>query len=152
MQKQFVLKVALATTDIDRLVEIGSVDFNGFVREFRNFDWSNEITREFWSRKSTPAMGVTNLSNEATIWVGAYDWLRLLNPFGGPTQEPALSFYVGLNNGPPPPDIYRRKEDRDFQNCEFRAETLISVEKLFEFFFYEQYGELYRELYKLEIY
>ena len=149
--KTFVLNFALATSELDELVAKGPVDFKGFVREFRRFDWSAEIIREYWSKKSTPAMGVTNQSNGSTLWTSAWDWLSLLNPSGRPAHTPALSFIVGLNDGPTPPDIYCRKEDRNLVDCEFVAETPEMVEQLFSLHFHESYDDLYQALYSLSI-
>lgn len=151
MTAKFNLSVAYAGTDVDELEGVRPIDFDGFVREFRKFDWPGEITREFWANKSTPAMGVTNLDDNSTLWVGAYDWLRLLHPNGGPTPSPALSFFVGINNAPPPPDIYCRKEDRNIVECEFGADSPEVVERLFSVYFLEQYGSLYKELFNLRI-
>ena len=151
MVGQFKLSVAFARTDVDELEDVGPIDFDGFVAEFRKFDWPGEITREYWANKSTPALGVTNVTDDSTLWVGAYDWLRLLHPNGGPTPTPALSFYVGLNDAPPPPDIYCRKEDRNIGDCEFGAESAEVVEKLFSLYFLERYDFLYKELFKLRI-
>ena len=67
MKDQFLLNLALATSELDELVAKGPVDFDGFVREFRKFDWFGEIVREYWSQKSSPAMGVTDQENGSTL-------------------------------------------------------------------------------------
>ena len=151
MKAQFLLEVVLATSEVNELVAKGPVDFDGFVRKFREFDWSGEIIREYWNKKSTPSVGVTNQDNGSTMWTSAWDWHSLLNPAGGPAHTPALSFVVGLNNGPKPPDIYCRKEDRYLVDCEFRAESPQVVEDLFSLYFQECYDELYKELFNLYV-
>ena len=85
------------------------------------------------------------------MWTSAWDWLSLLNPAEGPAHTPALSFIVGLNNGPKPPDIYCRKEDRNLVDCEFGAESPQVVEELFSLYFLERYNELYQELFSLPV-
>ena len=50
VNEQFVLNVALATSELDELVAKGPIGFDGFVREFRRFDWSAEIIREYWNK------------------------------------------------------------------------------------------------------
>ena len=151
MDEQFVLKAALAESQRNELVELGCVNFGRFILEFRQFDWVGEVTREYWRGLSTPALGVMNLHDQSTFWVAAYDWLRLLNPSGGPSHMPALSYYVGLNDGPCPPDIYCRKEDRDMVNCEFGADSPDVVESLFSLYFRERYSDLYKQLFELPI-
>jgi len=151
VKERFILEVALATSDFDNFVAKGPVNFSGFVREFRSFDWSGEVIREYWNRKSTPGIGVTNLDNGSTFWTSAWDWLSLLNPADGPAHTPALSFIVGLNNGPKPPDIYCRKEDRNSTDCMFCAESPQVVEDLFFLYFRERYDELYQKLYTLSV-
>ena len=152
MTALFSLSAAFARTPVGEFEIVRPVDFGAFVAEFRQFDWPGEITREFWANKSSPAIGVTNLGDNSTLWVGAYDWLRLLHPNGGPTPSPAISFYVGLNNAPPPPDIYCRKEDRNIVDCKFGADSPEVVERLFCLYFLEQYRRLYQELFELQIY
>jgi len=145
------LEVALATSELDELVSKGPIDFDGFVKEFRKFDWSGEVIREYWNKKSTPAIGVTNQDNGSTMWTSAWDWHSLLNPAAGPAHTPALSFIVGLNNGPKPPDIYCRKEDRHLTECEFTADSVEVVEELFSPYFLEWYDKLYQQLFSLSI-
>jgi hypothetical protein len=145
---KFILQIALATSELDELIDGGPTDLDGFIHEFRNFNWAGEVSREFWSRKSTPALGVANQGNGSTFWTSAWDWLSLLNR-STPTHEPALSFIVGLNNGPKPPNIYCRKEDRNLTNLQFTAESPEVVESLFALYLSDRYNELYRELFKL---
>jgi len=152
VKDHFLLNVALATSELDELVAKGPIDFDGFVREFREFDWSGEVIREYWSKKLTPSMAVTNKSGGSTLWTSAYDWHRLLNPSAGPAHKPAISFTVGLNNGPTPPDIYCRKEDRNLVDCEFGAESPQVVEELFSLYFLERYNELYKRLFNLTVF
>ena len=149
--RRFLLEVALATSELDELVSKGPIDFDGFVKEFRKFDWSGEVIREYWNKKLTPAMSVTNQDNGSTLWTSAWDWLRLLNPAAGPAHTPALSFIVGLDNGPNPPDIYCRKEDRDLADWQFNAGSLQVVEDLFSIYFRERYDELYQQLFYLPV-
>jgi len=151
MKNRFLLNVTLATSKVDELVTKGPVDFDGFVTQFRQFDWSGEVIREYWNKKLTPAMNVTNQSNGSTFWTSAWDWLLLLNPAGGPAHTPALSFIVGLDNGPKPPDIYCRKEDRNLADWQFTADSPQVVEDLFSLYFREQYEDLYKELFSLSI-
>jgi len=146
-----VLKVVFADTELDDIIIKGPIDFDGFIKEFREFDWSREIIREYWNRKSSPGIGVTNQDDGSTFWTSAWDWLSLLNPAGGPAHTPALSFVVGLNHGPKPPDIYCRKEDRNLVNCEFGAESPQVVESLFSLYFHERYNELYQKLFSLSV-
>jgi len=149
MKNKFHLNVALASSKVGDLVAKGPIDFDGFVREFRTWDWASEVNREYWSRKSTPLMSVTHQENGSTLWASAWDWLVLLNPAGGPKHTPALSFIVGLDNGPKPPDIYCRKENRKLENCEFSADSPQTVEDLFWLYFQESYNALYKELFSL---
>ena len=149
MKDHFVLEVALATSELDELVAKGPIDFDGFIREFREFDWSGEIIREYWNKKSTPAIGVTNENNGSTFWTSAWDWLSIINPKDGPAHTPALSFIVGLNDGPTPPDIYCRKEDRNLAVYQFGAASPQVVEDLFSLYFLDRYNELYQDLFKL---
>lgn len=149
--KTFVLNFAIATSELDELVAKGRVDFDGFVREFRQFDWSGEIIREYWNNKSTPSIGVTNQGDGSTLWTSAWDWLRLLNPAAGPAHTPALSFIVGLNSGPKPPDIYCRKEDRNLADWQFTAESPQVIEHLFSLYFRERYNELFQQLFYLPV-
>jgi len=151
VQSKFVLSIALATSELDELAAKGPIDFDGFVREFREFDWSGEVIREYWNEKSTPSIGVTNQDNGSTLWTSAWDWLRLLNPAAGPAHTPALSFIIGLNNGPKPPDIYCRKEDRNLVDWQFTAESPQVVEDLFTLYFLERYNELYKQLFYLPV-
>ena len=146
----FKLQIALATSELDELIDGGPTDLDGFIHEFRKFNWAGEVSREFWSRKSSPALGVANQANGSIFWTSAWDWLTLLNR-STPTHEPALSFIVGLNNGPKPPDIYCRKEDRALTALRFTAESPEVVERLFALYFSARYDELYRELFKLSV-
>ena len=148
---KFILQVALATCEIDDLVDGGAIDLDGFINEFRRFDWAGEVAREYWSRKLSPGLGVINQRNGSTLWTSAWDWLSLLNKSGAPSHEPALSFIVGLNNGPKPPDIYCRKEDREMKILRFTAESPEVVEYLFALYFGDRYDELYRELFNLSV-
>ena len=151
VNEQFVLNATLATSKLDELVAKGPIDFDGFVREFREFDWSGEVIREYWSKKLTPSVAVTNKSDGSTLWTSAYDWHRLLNPSAGPAHTPAISFTIGLNNGPTPPDIYCRKEDRNVFDWQFNAGPPQAVEDLFSLYFRERYNELYQQLSYLSV-
>ena len=92
---------------------------------------------------------MTNQINGATFWTSAWDWLSLLNPAAGPAHRPALSFIVGLDSGPKPPDIYCRKEDRSLASWQFGAESPQVVEDLFSLYFRDRYDDLYQQLFML---
>ena len=148
---KFSLQIVLATSELDQLIDGGSIDLDGFIHKFRHFDWSGEVSREYWNRKSSPGLGVFNQKNGSTLWTSAWDWLSLLSKSGAPAHEPALSFVVGLNNGPKPPDIYCRKEDRGVTTLRFAADSPVIVERLFTLYFGDHYDDLYRDLFKLSV-
>jgi len=151
MKALFALEIAFATCDFDQTVSRGSIDFQGFLTEFRAFDWSGETNRTFWNRKSSPGVGVTNQTNGSTLWVMAYDWLSPMHSQLGPFAEPALSFVIGVNNGFEPPDIYSLEKNMPMVDCHFETSDKAEIEDLFLAFFDQRHADVYEKLFTLPL-
>lgn len=72
MADTFLCKLQLAKHDLDEVVELGTVDYERFLQEFRGIDWEFEADRLQFLQKTWPAIGVTNSVNDAVLWSSAY--------------------------------------------------------------------------------
>ena len=149
---KFTCKIQLAKHEVDETIDKGEVDFRQFRSEFRAIDWEFEADRLRFLDRTWPAIGVTNNTNDAVLWVSAY---RPLPPefldqdkF---RQNMAIWFIVRLDNPPDPPEIVNLESGMNLADCYFETHDDHEVESLFELFLEDDYDSLYESLYSLRV-
>jgi hypothetical protein len=137
---------------VDEVIEIGEVDLAGFLAEFHRVDWEFEADRLQFLQKTMPAIGVTNHANGAILWTSPY---RPLPPDFLDEDEfrrnMAIWYVVRLDNPPDPPAVTELKTGKQLSDCYFETYEDYEIERLFEWFFADDYKSIYASLYSMRV-
>ena len=129
----FIFNIQIPTDNFDQSNDIGSINFESFVKEFEKFDWIGNINLANQIQKVSPTLSVKNDSDKSVLWVSAYLNDNVLEYIIGFVRKVEKTF-LGIWNREV--DEHRQMETKD----------LIEVENLFSSYFRGEYEDLFNVL------
>ena len=146
----FTFDLVRATTDPDQPIDSGPVTWDQFRHELNVFDWGKQCKTAVWANKGAPGMVVRNTTDKSMLRLHVYNLALQSWPGIDIPDDFTLTFVVGLQNGPMPPDIYALDGGK-LATSYFAAYDTGTVKKLFRLYFRSDYEPLYGELFRLSV-
>lgn len=124
----------------------GLIDYEGFLIEFRQFDWVNETNQAFWAKRSSPGIAVRNMQTNAMLSVVSHDVLSAALNNKEPTSEGWLDFIIVLKNEQRADTRTTVEEPARDWYAAFSTPHRSEVEKAYLLFFFSSYELLHEHL------
>lgn len=146
LPNSFEIFVQHAAHDFEVPEPLGPIDYNGFLVEFRQFDWVNEANQAFWVKRASPKIAVRNMQTNAMLSVMSHDVLSAVLNYREPTCEAWIDFIIVLRNEQRADHLNTDEDTARGWYDAFSTPHKVEVEKAYLLFFRGRHEPLYKHL------